>query len=92
MSNALLQFAYVHIVKSRGSKYLPKSYSGSKRGGRCRKACERFSFYMAYGIDLKLCTMLYYYLQMCILSGCEDPIIFLKVIVDLRGVEGVKYL
>ena len=47
---------------------------------------------MAYGIDLKLCTMLYYHLQMCILSGRDDPIIFLKVIVDLRGVEGLNNL
>ena len=29
---------------------------------------------------------------MCIMSGWEDPIIFHRVIVDLRGVEGVRNL
>ena len=28
--------------------------------------------------------------MMCILSGWEDPIIFRRIIVDLRGVEDVK--
>jgi hypothetical protein len=42
--------------------------------------------------DLKLCGMLHCHLEVCILSGQEDPIIFLWVMVDPRGVVGVKRL
>ena len=55
-----------------------KHYSGSKRGGGCNIAFKRFFFYILfYWIALKL-------------LGLHDPIILLKVVVDLRGVEGVK--
>ena len=50
------------------------------------KSCAHFSDETADRRDLKLCTMLYYHLQMCISSGEEDPIIFLWVKVDPRGV------
>ena len=71
--NALLPFVDVHIVRSGGSSYFPSSYGGSNRGRECKIACEQFTFYMIYQIDLKLCTMLHCHLKMCVLSGKNDP-------------------
>ncbi|XP_048739470.2 oxysterols receptor LXR-alpha-like isoform X2 [Ostrea edulis] len=51
----------VHIGGTEGSSYFPKNYGGSKRGRGCKVVCEHFS-YIAYWIDLKLCTKLHCHL------------------------------
>ena len=60
--NASLPFVDVHIFGAGGSNYFLLSYSGSNRGGGCKKSCERFSSYMAYWTNLSLCTMLHCHL------------------------------
>jgi hypothetical protein len=42
--------------------------------------------------ELKLCGMLHCHLEVCILSGQKDSIIFLRVMVDPKAVAGVKKL
>jgi hypothetical protein len=76
--NASLLLVDVHIVRTRGFNNSSLNYGGSKRGGGFEIACAHFSPEMADHKDLKLCTILHYHLEMCILSGQEDPIIFLS--------------
>jgi hypothetical protein len=47
---------------------------------------------MAYRRDLKFCGMLHWHLEVCILLRQKDPIFFLWVMVDPRGMTGVKKL
>ena len=63
LCNVSLPFVDVHIVRMGGSRYIPKSYSECNRGGGCKIFCEHFS-YMAYSMDLKLCTVLHSHLMM----------------------------
>jgi hypothetical protein len=67
---------YCHLQMTGGFNNFSSSYGGSKRGGRCEIARALFSL-MADDRDLKLCGMLHCYLEVCILSGQENPIIFL---------------
>jgi hypothetical protein len=52
--NASMPFVDVHIVGAGGSNYFPLSYSGSNRGGGCKKCCQHFSSYMAYIVTRSL--------------------------------------
>jgi hypothetical protein len=56
--NASMSFVDVHIVVTGGSNYFHRSYGGSKRDVQCEIACNHFFSYMAYPIDLKLCTLM----------------------------------
>jgi hypothetical protein len=77
--NTLLSLADAQIVMmiTGGSNNFSLSYGGSKRGGEFEIVLAHFSSEIADRTKLKLCTMLYYHLEMYILSGQEDPIIFL---------------
>jgi hypothetical protein len=66
----------VHIVRRGGFNNFSLGYGGSKRGGRYEMACTLFASWMADCKDLKLCGMLHCDLEVCILSGQEDPINF----------------
>jgi hypothetical protein len=68
------------------------SYGGSKIGGGCEIACALLSSEMAAHRDLELCGMLHCHLEVCILSGQEDPIIFLWDIVDPERWRMLKVL
>jgi hypothetical protein len=84
-----ISLVHVHIIRTGGSNIFCTSYGGSKRGGGCEIAYAYFSL-MADQKDLKLLGMLYCHLEVCILSGQDDPILFLEVMMDPRRTESVK--
>jgi hypothetical protein len=71
-----LPFVDVHIVRTGGFNNFSLSYDGFKTGGGC--GIVVFSSSPRWPIrNLKLCGKLYHHLEVFILLGQEDPIIFL---------------
>jgi hypothetical protein len=71
LNNTLLSLADAQIVMmmTGGSNNFSLSYGGSKRGGGFEIVFAHFSSEIADRRKLKLYTMLYYHLEMYILSG-----------------------